>query len=268
MSEWTVSTPTTLEVTEPVTSLAVRIVAGHVDVVPSDGDVVRVEVTEIDRDPLQISVEDGRLTIRHERLSWDGVLGWLRSERRRAVVSVAVPASCPASIGVVSASAVVAGLAGRVDVRCVSGDVVLDEVTGPVEVESVSGDVEGRGLTGAVALRTVSGGLTLVDGRSAKVRAKTVSGDVALDLQPTDSVDVDVVSVSGDLTVRVPDDTGLTVDVSSTSGDLACAFDELELRKQPGSRKLRGSVGDGRGALHGRTVSGRVALLARTPATP
>jgi hypothetical protein len=237
-----------------------------VDVVPTDGtDSARVEVTEIQDEPLIVSIEAGVLTIRHERVSWDGILGWLRrgAERRRAVVSVAVPASCGANVGVVSANAVVAGLHGPVAVRCVSGDVVLDEVTGEVEVESVSGDVEGRGIGGGMRLRTVSGGLTVVDGKGGRVNAKSVSGDVALDLQPIGGVDIHVVTVSGDVTVRLPGDTGMRVEVSTTSGDLASAFDGLSLQKKPGSRKLHGSVGDGEGALRGHTVSGRVALLAR-----
>jgi hypothetical protein len=266
MAEWTVREPTVLDIDDEVSSLAVRIVAGHVDVVTTDAPTARVEVTEVDSDPLQVSVEDGRLTIRHERLSWDGVLGWLRNERRRAVISIAVPADSTATIGVVSASAVIAGLSGAVNVRCVSGEVVLDGVGGPVEVESVSGDVEARGLTGPLTLRTVSGGLTVVDGSTDRIRAKSVSGDVALDLQPGGGVDIDVATVSGDVTVRLPDDVGLRVNVSSTSGDLACAFPGLSLEKKPGSRKLSGSVGDGAGALHGRTVSGRVAVLAREPA--
>jgi hypothetical protein len=73
------------------------------------------------------------------------------------------------------------------------------------------------------------------------------------------------VTVSGDVTVRLPGDAGLKVDLSSTSGDLACAFPGLSLEKRPGSRKLSGRVGDGGGALHGRTVSGGVALLSREP---
>jgi hypothetical protein len=265
MTEWTVAEPQVLEIDEPVTSLAVRIVAGHVDVVTTDASTCRVEVTEIENEPLLVSVDDGVLTIRHDRLSWDGLLGWLRSERRRAVVSVAVPASCSARIGVVSASAVVAGLKGPVTVRCVSGEVVLDGVEGPVEVESVSGDVEGRGLRGRLSLKSVSGGLTVVDG-PADIRAESVSGDVALDLMPLAKVDIDVATVSGDVTVRLPSDAGLRVDVASTSGDLACAFPGVSLDKKPGRRKISGSVGDGTGALHGRTVSGRVALLSRGPA--
>ncbi|HEX4655156.1 MAG TPA: DUF4097 family beta strand repeat-containing protein [Mycobacteriales bacterium] len=268
MQEWTVASPQTIDIDAPVTELAIRIVAGHVDVVTADDpDGVRVEVTDIEDAPLLVSVDDGVLTIQHERVTWDGILGWLRLdrklERRRAVVSVAVPPDCSAHIGVVSASAVLAGLSGQTRVRCVSGDVVLDEVAGEIDVESVSGDIEARGLNGGLSLRTVSGGLTVVDGRSGQVRAKSVSGDVALDLQPERSVDIDVTTVSGDVTVRLPGETGATVDLASTSGDLACAFDGLNLQKRPGSRRLSGSIGDGAGALHGRTVSGRVALLAR-----
>ena len=268
MQDWTVDRPQVIDIDEPVTQLAVRIVAGHVDIVTvDDPHAARVEVTEIEDPPLLVSVDDGVLTIQHEKVSWDGILGWLRSdrklERRRAVVSVAVPQSCSTRVGVVSANAVIAGLTGRVRVRCVSGEITLDEVAGDVDVESVSGDIEARKLDGEMSLRTVSGGLTVVDGKTGQVKAKSVSGDVALDLHPDERVDIDVTTVSGDVTVRLPEDTGLTVDLASTSGDLACSFDGLDLKKSPGSRKLSGCIGDGRGALHGRTVSGRVALLTR-----
>lgn len=268
MQEWTVDHPQAIDIDEPVTELAVRIVAGHVDVVPvDDPGTARVEVTDIEDAPLLVSVDGGVLTIQHEKVNWDGILGWLRLdrklERRRAVVSVAVPPTCSARVGVVSANAVIAGLTGPVRVRCVSGEITLDEVTGEVDVESVSGDIEARGLNGEMSMRTVSGGLTIVDGKSGQVKAKSVSGDVALDLQPDRRIDIDVTTVSGDVTVRLPEQTGLTVDLSSTSGDLACAFDGLDMKKKPGSHRLSGSIGDGAGALHGRTVSGRVALLAR-----
>src|SRR4051812_10588506 len=267
MQEWTVESPQAIDITDEVRSLAVRLVAGHVDVVTTDEPTARVEITTVDDDPLIVSIDDdGRLLIRHERLSWDGILGWLKSERRRAVVSVAVPAQCDTSIGVVSADAVIAGVHGRIDIRCVSGDIVLDDVTGEVRVESVSGDVEARGLAGSIGLKSVSGGLTVVDGAPEKVRVDNVSGDVALDLFSSGGVDITVNTVSGDVTVRVPERSGLTVDVLTTSGEIACAFDSLEQEKRPGARRLRGSVGDASGHLRGRTVSGAVAVLARQPA--
>src|SRR3954449_3020883 len=264
MQQWTVETPQAIDIPGEVRSLAVRVVAGHVDVLTTDGPSARVEITEIDGEPLMVSIDDdGRLMIRHERLTWGGILGWLRSGRRRAVVSVAVPAQCDTSIGVVSADAVVAGVHGKIEVRCVSGDIVLDDVTGAVSAESVSGDVEARRLAGSIALKSVSGGLTVVDGAPEKVRVDSVSGDVALDLHSPAAIDITVNTVSGDLTVRLPEQVGLTVDLQSTSGHLDCAFEGLETEKKPGVRRLRGTVGDASGRLRGRTVSGALALLAR-----
>lgn len=266
MQEWNVESPQTIDIETDVRSLAVRLVAGHVDVVTTEGP-ARVEITEIDGDPLTVTIDDeGRLVIRHPRLTWGGILGWMRSERRRAVVSVAVPQQCDTSIGVVSADAVVAGVEGKIDVRCVSGDVVLDEVTGTVAAESVSGDVQARGLAGGIGLKSVSGGLTLVDGAPDKVRVDSVSGDVALDVHSAGHLDVTVNTVSGDITVRVPEDVGLAIDLVSTSGDLACAFDGLDEEIRPGARRLRGAVGDGSGHLRGRTVSGSLAVLVRQSA--
>ena len=264
MNNWHVESPTVLDIDEAVTSLKVRLVAGHVDVVRSDGDDVRVEVSQIERGPVEVDVTNGVLTIRHERLSWEGVLGWLKSDSRRAVVSVAVPAGCTTNIGVVSASAVVAGLEAPVTVRCVSGDVTLDEVTGSIEVESVSGDVEGRSLRGDVNVKAVSGGLTLVGGETPRVNVKNVSGDVALDLSVTGPPEINVSTVSGDVMVRLPRDAAsLRVDLASTSGDLVCGFDGLESERRPGSRRLRGTLGGGAGSFHGKTVSGRMSLLSR-----
>src|SRR4051812_28073238 len=100
MAEWTVAEPTVLTVEEPVRRLDVRIVAGRVDVVPTDGTESRVEVSDIDGPPVRVRVSDGTLSIAHDDLHWRGVLGWAVSSvgRRRAVVSVAVPRECAASI--------------------------------------------------------------------------------------------------------------------------------------------------------------------------
>jgi DUF4097 and DUF4098 domain-containing protein YvlB len=162
----------------------------------------------------------------------------------------------------VTADAVVAGITGDVRVRCVDGDVTLDGTSGGVQVQTVSGDVELRDVNGSISLTTVSGGMTVVDGHPPTLKAKSVSGDVTLDLLPNGAVVVDVATVSGDLTIRLPASTGLDVDVVSTSGDVASAFDGVEVSRRPGVHRMTGRVGDGTGRLRGRSVSGRVALLA------
>jgi hypothetical protein len=282
VAEWQIEQPTTLELDEDVRALEVRLVSGHVDVVTKAGTGATVEVVSVDGEPLLIRIEDGQLSIRHgldDRLG-SGWLGWLRiggvglgrMSERRAVVAIAVPTSCPADVGVVAADAVVSGLEGRVSIKSVSGDITIDESRGPVTVDSVSGDVEARGLVGDLAVKSVSGELTLVEGRPASLRAKNISGDITLDLSadptaPADAsglVNIDVTTVSGDVTVRVPGDADLQVDVTSTTGDVSSAFGDLSLSSRPGAHRLHGRLGRGAGALRGRTVSGRVALLSRS----
>jgi hypothetical protein len=267
MSRWEIDKAMQLDVDEPVTSLRVRLVSGHVDVVTTDGPTTRVEVDEVRDDPVIVSVENGLLSISHRKYADDGLRGWLKGSHfgdRHAVVSVAVPAACAARIEVVSAGAVVAGVEGDVSVRCVSGDITLDGAGGNVDVDTVSGDVEGRGLVGDVTVNTVSGDITVVDSECARLTSKGVSGDIALDLHPGAGVDIDVTTVSGDLTVRMPASTGSTVDVSSMSGRLTSAFDGVSTTSKPGRKAMSGSIGDGGGQIKGRTVSGNVALLARS----
>jgi hypothetical protein len=266
MAEWEIDRAGQIDVEEPVTSLRVRLVSGHVDVVTTDGPTARVEVSEVEGEPIVVSVEDGMLAVSHRKFAGNRLSNWLSLGgfgRRSAVVSVAVPAACTARVEVVSAGAVVAGLDGDVSVNCVSGEVTLDGSGGDVDVHSVSGDIEGRRLAGRVSVKTVSGSVTLVDTESVRFHASGVSGDVALDLLAADDLDVDVSTVSGDFTVRMPQTAGTTVDLASTSGRLTSAFDGLSTSDKPGRKAMSGQIGDGTGRIKGRTVSGSVAMLVR-----
>src|SRR3954452_24383080 len=124
MAEWTISDPTTLDLDEAVTAIDVRLIAGHVDVVTSDGP-ARLEVTEVDGAPVRVRLEGGRLSIAHEELHWEGVVGGAGVAGEvggggggGGVVPAAVPADARASVAVVSADAVLSGLSGGVKVRC------------------------------------------------------------------------------------------------------------------------------------------------------
>jgi len=261
MDRWTVQEPTQIEL-DAVRRVEVRIVSGHVEVVGGDGP-PRLEVSSIEGPPLHVRLADGVLEVSYEDLSWRGLMEWLRQERRRAVVSIAVPRECEVELGVVTASALAAGVHGRIAVKSVSGEVVLDGVGSRVTAHTVSGNVESRGLRGELDFKTVSGDLTVVDARSGAVRAKTVSGDLTVDLHAVGEGGIELDSVSGDITLRLPGDADLAVDVRSTSGKLGSAFDGLAQDRQPGQRRLEGTLGEGAGRLRARTVSGDVALLRR-----
>jgi DUF4097 and DUF4098 domain-containing protein YvlB len=226
----------------------------------------QVEVSQLDG-PLTVTLENGTLTIVHERLTWGGLLDWVGNRRASATVSISVPSTCPVELGVVSADAVVSGIqADRTAVKSVSGDVTLDGVRSDITAQTVSGDLETRQLAGTLRFTTVSGDLTVVRGETDHVKAETVSGDLILDLDLRAGGRIDVSSVSGDLTVRMPEDVGLHVDVKTMSGSVDSAFGGVHTERRPGKVTLYGQVGDGDGRLSAKTVSGDVTLLRRTPA--
>jgi Putative adhesin len=262
MQEWTIDEPGQLTFGD-VDTLDVRIVAGHLDVLASDGPPT-LEITEIESaSPLLVSYDETTrtLTVAYRDLTWDGLLGWLRRDRRRTVLSVAVPKTCRVKAGVVSASAVVAGFERTTDVRGVSGEIVLDGVSGNVAAQTVSGDVESRAMDGDLSFISVSGDLTVADGTPRRLKANTVSGRITADLALRPTGYVTLHSVSGDILVRLPENVEADVSCRSTSGRLVSAFEELSNTSSPGSKTLSGRLGGGMASLSAITVSGEVTLL-------
>ncbi|MEV0230272.1 DUF4097 family beta strand repeat-containing protein [Nonomuraea sp. NPDC050786] len=262
MQQWTIDTPEQLTF-GPVKSLDVRIVAGRLDVLASDGPST-VEVAEIDStSPLLVTYDEdtGELSVAYKDLTWDGLLGWLRRDRRRTVLTIAVPKECTVNAGVVSAPAVVAGFERMTQVRGVSGEIVLDGLSGDVHATTVSGPVETRALDGDLAFKSVSGDLTVAHGTPRRLKVNTVSGRITADLALRPTGHVTLHSVSGDILVRLPENVEADVSVRSTSGRLVSTFDELFNTNGPGAKQMSGRLGGGMASLSAITVSGEVALL-------
>jgi DUF4097 and DUF4098 domain-containing protein YvlB len=177
-----------------------------------------------------------------------------------------VPWDCAVQLGVVTATAVVAGVHGRTSVKSVSGGVTLEGLTDSVEAETISGDLQTRSLAGDLTFGTVSGQLTVVDGSSNRLHANSVSGDLFLDVDVAKHGSLELRTITGDARVRLPRNTDLEVDISSTSGALGTSFDALRLERTASARRLGGVLGTGSARLRATTVSGDVTLLRREPA--
>jgi hypothetical protein len=260
-SEWSIETPTSLEF-DDVTGLRVRLIAGSVAVLATDGKPT-LEVSSIEGDPLNVTFADGVLTVAHENLSWEGLLKWLRPQRHAATVTVSVPRKCRAQVGVVSATAVMSGISARASVKSVSGEITLDGVTGDVDANTVSGAVEAQGINGKLNFNTVSGDLTLADGWLERLDVNGVSGDVTADLDLDPLGGMQVTTVSGEVMVRLPAEADARVNLHSVSGDVRSEFAELRRSSAPASRSVSGSLGAGSGQVSVTTMSGRVMLLRR-----
>ena len=261
MPQWTIEAPTSLEF-DDVTGLRVRLIAGSVAVLATDGK-ASVDVSSIEGDPLTVTYEGGVLTIAHENLTWEGLLKWLRPQRHSAAVTVTVPRKCPTQVGVVSASAVMSGISSRASVKSVSGAITLDGVTGDVDANTVSGALEAQGINGKLNFNTVSGDLTLADGWLERLDTNGVSGDVTADIDLDPLGGMHVTTVSGEVTLRLPAEADAQVNMHSLSGDVRSEFPELKRTSAPASRSVSGSLGAGSGHVSVTTMSGRVMLLRR-----
>ncbi|MEO3857180.1 DUF4097 family beta strand repeat-containing protein [Acrocarpospora sp. B8E8] len=262
MSRWTIEKPEQLTF-GPVTGLSVRIVGGHLAVLASEGPPT-LEVSEIRGAPLVVEHdEEGWLTVSYGDLTWDGVLGWLRSGDRRCVLTLTVPKECPVQAGVITAGAVLAGFEGRTRVKSVSGNIVLDGVSGDIAADTVAGTVESRALAGDLTFSSVSGELTVADGVPHRLRAKTVTGRITADLELTPTGNVTFSSISGAVFVRLPRTVHTDVSLKSTSGTLESEFPGLMNGGGPGQRSLSGRLGGGMASLRATTVSGEITLLSK-----
>ncbi|MHA3701993.1 DUF4097 family beta strand repeat-containing protein [Jatrophihabitans sp. YIM 134969] len=266
MSEWRVEDTETVEIDEDVSGARIRLVAGAVDVVSTDGP-ARVEVEVLDGPPVVVRFEHGVLRVGYDDVKWGGILAFVTgSNKREARVSIAVPDHTKVQLGVVSATATVAGFAEAAEVRSVSGTVVVDDLSAGTRGETVSGDLQLRGVRGPVKLFSVSGDLTVVDGRPSRLKAETVSGAITLDLLPEPASEITLSTVSGDLLLRAPVEALGRVRFDSTSGRIDSDNFPVEIHRSPGSSKAR-ATGGGDVDVTGSTVSGRIVLVDRPTVT-
>jgi hypothetical protein len=265
-SEWTIEAPASLEF-DDVTELRVRLIGGSVAVLATTGK-PSLEVSSLEGDPLKVTYEDGVLTVAHENLNWEGLLKWLRPQRHAATVTMSVPRTCRAQVGVVSATAVMSGISTRASVKSVSGGITLDGVAGDVDANTVSGAVEAQGINGKLNFNTVSGDLTLAEGWLERLDVNGVSGDVTADLDLDPLGGMQVTTVSGEVMLRLPAEADARVNLHSVSGDVRSEFAELRRSSAPASRSVSGSLGAGSGQVSVTTMSGRVMLLRRAERGP
>jgi DUF4097 and DUF4098 domain-containing protein YvlB len=217
---WDVNSAQTIDV-DSVTSLKLGMVRGRFDVVAHHEPITRIEISEVQGDPVAVSLEDGRLEVRHQL---HGPQGWFKNlmgtvnhnSENYAVISIAVPATVEVEAGTVSGDGLVSGMTGRTRLNTVSGSVMSDGTEGELHVNTVSGEVSARNHSGVLTAKTVSGEV-MASGNFSHIRANTVSGGMSFDLLGY-TQDFGANSVSGDLTIRIPHDVGVDIVAKSASG--------------------------------------------------
>jgi hypothetical protein len=186
--------------------------------------------------------------------SW---LDLFRGKRFRVDFEITVPRECAVDAQTVSGDLDVQGTRGPARVESVSGDVNIADVQGPMRIKSVSGDVQCSDYVGMLEGSSVSGDVD-VHGRVRGVELHTVSGDISIDMEPGATPrDNRLKTISGDVEVGLIG-SSCTCDFHTASGDLECDAPARIIRE---GRKDRTVVlGDGRGRLHVKTVSGDLTI--------
>jgi hypothetical protein len=268
MSEnsWTVTDPQVIDF-DGVRSLKLGMVRGRFDIVTHPDPVVRLEISEVQGDPVAVSLTDGRLEVRHQL---NGPQGWFKNlmgtvnhnSNNSAVISIAVPAGVEVEAGTVSGDGLVSGISGHTRLSTVSGSVMADQTSGRLQVNTVSGEVIARNHDGILSAKSVSGEVT-ASGRFTNIRANTVSGDMSFDLFSFTN-DFGANSVSGDLTIRLPHDVGVDIVAKSASG--VVVIDDRQYSQPNG--KVETIAGPDRKLMLVRTnsVSGKTSIFHGQPA--
>ena len=211
----------------PLRRVRIRIPRGTVDVIGRDEPGARVEVHEGAKRPLPVHLAGGLLRIGSTAAEAAG----------RASVTVTVQRDAELEIDGTSASILVSGMKRGFGIRTVSGDVVCDATAGRARLEGVSAELALREHEGPVAVSTVSGAAT-ASGPITRFECTGVSGDLFLDLEAPDRVEVR--TVSGEVVMRLSAERPADYTINTISG--ALHLDGADVGRFPGG--YRGTWGE------------------------
>ena len=269
--EWQIDGPKVLDIgneNETVGKLRLSLVGGRVDIVThDDSPTARLEVHEVTGQPLLVSWDGWTLKISHVKDKdgnlWENMLSLGQDKgRRRARISISVPATTDINASTVSAEALINGARAKVKTNTVTGSLTLDDIVGDVDANTVSGDIECHGLQGDFKGASISGALTVQASCLRQIRLNTVSGDITLDLT-NGGAQIQSNSVSGDVTVRIPQGGGYDVAARTASGHIVIDGQSMDgnAPHQHGGRLIEG---DKALVIKAYSVSGNVVVLRTT----
>ncbi len=258
---WKVEDELSIDLSD-VDRVVVRVVAGEVTV--TAGSVAHIDVRREGGADVTVELSNGTLFVTQPEPDLAPIGRFFKlvteNRRHRCTVAITAPPGAEIELTTVSADVVASGFDGGSKIKTVSGDITLLSLKNEVSVMTVSGDIEAKDIAAGLKLKSVSGDITIVDGACRWVDAKSVSGDVLLDLDLDPTGTYDVSTVSGDVAVRTTTEPNVSVDATSVSGSLVTDFG-LHWNAKPGRRNISETIGTGGARLWVKTVSGDLRVL-------
>ena len=165
-----------------------------------------------------------------------------------------------AQVASASGSINIEGMEGPIEAKSVSGSLTLAGVQGEMKANTISGSIHGRGLRGPLSAETVSGDVALDNYQGHPATIQTTSGEVdALLSRVALEGQFSAHSVSGSIWVLVEPRSDCIVDVHSVSSGVRTEIG-LPSSANRGPNRVYGALGDGRGRLELRSISGSITV--------
>lgn len=130
--------------------------------------------------------------------------------------------------------------------RSMSGDVMLSKsvIVGEANLQSVSGNVTATGVKAtSLTMGSVSGNLQVKESSSERALLRTVTGNIEFAGWPRRAGRYELTTHNGNIFVFAPSGNGFEFEANTLKGDVRS--DVPTEPGRPGSRQVRGSIGDG-----------------------
>jgi DUF4097 and DUF4098 domain-containing protein YvlB len=143
-------------------------------------------------------------------------------------------------------------------INTASGDLDISGTDGDIVFQTVSGDVTAS-VSGSLQGQTVSGDMELISQKIGSLKLRTTSGDISLASPMEEGTGASIATVSGDVAIVIKGEASVSVECGTVSGDIDCERSMSDLHRS--GRSLSGRIGEGRGKLSVKTVSGDIDII-------
>jgi DUF4097 and DUF4098 domain-containing protein YvlB len=142
-------------------------------------------------------------------------------------------------------------------INTASGDIDVSNCSGDLAFQTVGGDVSAS-LSGNVQGQTVSGDIDIKAQKPGEIKINSTSGDIQFNGLISEDNRSAIATVSGDVSIGLARVSSAMIEAGTVSGDIDCGLELTESRKS--GRTLSGKIGDGKGNLTVKTVSGDIEI--------
>jgi DUF4097 and DUF4098 domain-containing protein YvlB len=257
---------------QPGGQLVVDVDFGSIEVTPSDGsditvDVVRkvhrggkeAEAAFLKERPVTLSQDGNTLTVRSraESTHWRGGQ-WRGTQRTEGKYTIRVPAKFNTDVRTSGGSIALSGLTGEAKAKTSGGSIKLAELRGNVNAHTSGGSIRARDVEGPLSVKT-SGGAIDIENAKGKVDALTSGGSVSASFQSPISDEVELKTSGGGVTLKVPESSAFDLDASTSGGGVSSDL-AVKTEGKPKRTSLRGPVNGGGKPVVLRTSGGSVRI--------